>query len=462
MKNVSIFQINKIYAELVEQKRHLHTNRSDKLKLSIQKLVTDSVGITNESHKNRWASIHLNRSHYSTSRYQNENITYRIHVERAYKGMIKLGYLRQIKAGLNTPNLKYLTRFEATEKLFSLFNDEQISLLVVDKQIIENPELIRLRINDDGQRRLVDYKENEKIRKMRENAELINSVIAKQWYDLELSDAEFVKLEDDIHQRSFERREGEGRLRLQDRRLYRVFNSPNFDEGGRFYGGWWQIIPSIYRQRILINGKRTEELDFANLHPTILYAEKNLPLIEDAYSVSLKPKNVPENSHPSLFRKVIKSAFNAMLNANHEILNSPRDLKLSDWGVSWNQLVDAILKKHRPIASEFFKGTGLKLQYVDSQIAEELMMTFAKENGLVPLLPVHDSFICHHGYKKDVKELMTNIFKRRYGVRIVIKESEKNIEHLYGVCEAGLDELLSYKDTSFEKRLDYFRENNPS
>jgi hypothetical protein len=457
--DIVIAQLIKELTNPADSKRN---SSQQKLRISLKKIIMDSVSQTNKSAKNRWASIHLNRSHYSSSRYQNSNITYRIHVERAYKGMLKLGYLRQVKAGLNTPRVKYLTRYEATEKLVSLFQVNQLGVLEVEKSIIENEELIRLRIEVNGERKLVDYAETTNTLLMRDNLSFINSILTQQWIDLELTDAEFIKLEDDIHQRSLERREGEGRLRLQDRRLYRVFNSSNFDAGGRFYGGWWQIIPSIYRQRILINGKRTEELDFANLHPTILYAQKTLPLIEDAYSVSLKPQNIPENSHPSHFRKVIKSAFNAMLNANHEILNSPRDLKLSDWGVSWNQLVDAILKKHRPIASEFFKGTGLKLQYVDSQIAEELMMTFAKENGLVPLLPVHDSFICHHGYKKDVKELMTNIFKRRYGVRIVIKESEKNIEHLYGVCEAGLDELLSYKDTSFEKRLDYFRENNPS
>ena len=46
-------------------------------------------------------------------------------------------------------------------------------------------------------------------------------------------------------------------LMLSKRSLYRVFNDTEFQTGGRFYGGWWQEIPSKYRDRITIDGKRT-------------------------------------------------------------------------------------------------------------------------------------------------------------------------------------------------------------
>lgn len=64
-----------------------------KLELSVKKLVMDSVSVSKGQKKQKWASIHLNKNHYISSRYQNELITYRIHVERAYHGMIKLGLL---------------------------------------------------------------------------------------------------------------------------------------------------------------------------------------------------------------------------------------------------------------------------------------------------------------------------------------------------------------------------------
>ena len=61
-------------------------------------------------------------------------------------------------------------------------------------------------------------------------------------------------------------------------------------------------------------------------------------------------------------------------------------------------MVEAIIDSHKPIADQFFTGRGLLLQREDSDIAANLMEDFARRMGLVPLLPVHDSFICHHGY----------------------------------------------------------------
>ena len=56
--------------------------------------------------------------------------------------------------------------------------------------------------------------------KMRENVAFINSVIARQWYDLELTDVEFLELEDRMHNRSLERNEGDGRLSQMYPQLY--------------------------------------------------------------------------------------------------------------------------------------------------------------------------------------------------------------------------------------------------
>ena len=81
----------------------------------------------------------------------------------------------------------------------SLFKANELSSLAVTKPVIENPELIRVRLNIDGERRLAGYDESPQTREMRENVAFINSVIARQWYDLELTDAEFLELEDRMH-----------------------------------------------------------------------------------------------------------------------------------------------------------------------------------------------------------------------------------------------------------------------
>ena len=428
-----------------------------KLELSIKKLVMDSVSVSKGQKKQKWASIHLNKNHYISSRYQNELITYRIHVERANHGMIELGYLREVKPGVNTPTVKYLTRYEATDKLVSLFKADELSSLAVSKPVIENPELIRVRLNIEGERRLVSYDESPQTRKMRGNVAFINSVIARQWYDLELTDAEFLELEDRMHNRSLERNEGDGRLRLHDRHLYRVFNSLDFDKGGRFYGGWWEGIPSEYRAKLLINGKRTEELDFGSLHPTILYAQYGLELPKDAYELSLRPTKFPKGKSVVDFRKVVKRAFNAMLNADKRLHAPPRELALHEWGIKWGELVSAIQDQHTPIANEFFSGVGLSLQYEDSQIAEKLMIQFAQANGMVPLLPVHDSFICHHGYAEEVREMMVKSFKERFGVKVEVSQIKEPEAMELIAEETDINDLLDNVDRSFDERLELFR-----
>ena len=85
-------------------------------------------------------------------------------------------------------------------------------------------------------------------------------------------------------------------------------------------------------------------------------------------------------------------------------------------------------------------------------------MPIAETRGLVPLLPVHDSFICHHGYVREVEELMVKEFKKRFGVKIKVKAKPEASKQGYKQDETSLDDLLSLKDMSHELRLQAFWE----
>ena len=85
-------------------------------------------------------------------------------------------------------------------------------------------------------------------------------------------------------------------------------------------------------------------------------------------------------------------------------------------------------------------------------------MPIAETRGLVPLLPVHDSFICHHGYVREVEELMVKEFKKRFGVKIKVKAKPEASKQGYKQDEISLDDLLSLKNMSHELRLQAFRE----
>lgn len=77
---------------LVESKprRRLKGEHLNKLKYSVEKLVRDSVAIKHSPKRKALASIHLGRERYKASTY-NTMLTYRIHVERCFEGMIELG-----------------------------------------------------------------------------------------------------------------------------------------------------------------------------------------------------------------------------------------------------------------------------------------------------------------------------------------------------------------------------------
>ena len=117
-------------------------------------------------------------------------------------------------------------------------------------------------------------------------------------------------------------------------------------------------------------------------------------------------------------RKIVKQAFNAMLQASSPLKNCPNDIDLSEADISWAELRDRIIRSHKPIADHFFKGVGNHLQFMDSNIAERIMLYFTEMNA--PALPVHDSFILHHGYGEsgEVEEAMRRAFYEEVGAHI--------------------------------------------
>jgi hypothetical protein len=92
-----------------------------KLTASVTKLIRDSAGLHLTRARHQDASIHKGAGYYSSNRY-NKTHTYRIHINRAFEGMIELGYLFVTKNGASDGSAgKFLTRYVATSKLTELF-----------------------------------------------------------------------------------------------------------------------------------------------------------------------------------------------------------------------------------------------------------------------------------------------------------------------------------------------------
>ena len=368
-----------------------------------------------------WKSIHslpireclINRrsGYYSENpRYRDPHLTYKQTIA-AFKGFQKLGFIEVTQEGFfDRETLQgELTRFVAKDELL-----ERLQALeghpAVKSGINHDQEIIILRNTVDGKKSFVAYEETPTTEGFRENLRRINKCFSNHWFDLEIKDSELDRLAERISKHP-----DKEPIDFSKRSLVRMFSNGSFKEGGRFYRGWWQNVPSEYRKYITIDQKRTAEVDFSQLNPHLLYISNYKELgSEDAYS------RVLDGEH----RDVVKQAFNAMVQASGPLKQCPHDIDLSEVEMSWPELRDRIVAVHKPIADQFFVGIGNKLQFKDSCIAERIMLQFVAIDA--PALPVHDSFIVHHAYAElgEIEEIMRRAFYEEMGEHISKVDTE--------------------------------------
>lgn len=354
-----------------------------------------------------WKSIHslpireclINKrsGYYSENpRYRDPLLTYRQTIS-AFNGLEKLGMIEVTQEGFfDRETLKGgLTRFVAKDELL-----ERLQTLeghpAVNSNINHDQEIIILRNTINGKKSFVEYEDTPTTEGFRENLRRINKCFSNHWFDLEIKDAEVDRLAERISKHP-----NKEPIDFSKRSLVRMFANGSFKEGGRFYRGWWQNVPSEYRKYITIDEKRTAEVDFSQLNPHLLYISNYKELgSEDAYD------RVLDGEH----RDIVKQAFNAMVHASGPLNNCPNDIDLDEIDMSWLELRDRVIAAHKPISDQFFAGIGNKLQFKDSCIAERIMLQFVALDA--PALPVHDSFIVHHAYAElgEIEEIMRRAF----------------------------------------------------
>ena len=355
----------------------------------------------------RECSINKRTGYYSKNRrYRDPLLTYKQTIA-AFDGLKILGLIEVTKDGYYDRETLQgsLTKFVARDELLQrLHGIEDHPALLIQPDL--KSETILLRNVIDGHRQYVDYNDTPKTDEYRQNLKTINQCFLKHWADIEIKDSELDELEARIsadHEKS--------PIDLSARTLVRMFSNGSFKEGGRFYRGWWQNVPSEYRKHITIDMKRTAEYDFSQLNPHMLYYAYNKELgSEDAYS------RVLDGEH----RDLVKSAFNAMIQASSPLRNCPRGIDPSIADMSWGEMRDRIIAAHKPIEDLFFRGEGNLMQFEDSCICEGVMLHFAAMDA--PALPIHDSFIMHHGFGGELEEAMRREFHKRLGGDIPTSE----------------------------------------
>lgn len=337
---------------------------------------------------------------------------------------IALGYVTN-KLGHYFVASKRQSRVRATDKLISLIKDEfKVSPLMIRQH--EDMETVCLR---DDKKKKIEYDDTPETNLMRKKLRYINDLLDKTLINLYLPDAELNKL---MHrmvtgevESEIEHEEPRGAIDFNRRWLFRVFNNGTFDQGGRFYGGWWQGIPKEYRKFIKINHNLTVEVDFSGMHINLLYWLKGLDMPFDCpYHLEGFPEGTRDFVKKSLLtminsvdRKSAMRSIQLQISGfnlkKKKVEEKKKKLKVPKGIDRIEDIIEAFEAKHEAIKEYLFSGKGVFLQKWDSMIAEEIMLTLAS-NG-IPALPLHDSFIVSHPQERALKMVMLQAYTKVTG-----------------------------------------------
>jgi hypothetical protein len=208
--------------------------------------------------------------------------------------------------------------------------------------------------------------------------------------------------------------------------LRRIFARASFAMGGRFYGGWWQFIPSEFRPYITIDGLPTAELDYSEIHPRLMYLEFKQELPEgDLYDLGVTFRGSEYDKNKESYqskRKVVKTYINALINDDRGRYRlTAEQVKIIN--MDPKEFEQLVFERH-PILREIKgKGRGLAFQFLDSQIAEYVMMDLLAKK--IVCLPVHDSFICQEHHKVVLENTMNEAYKKVFKSSPRLKHSEE-------------------------------------
>ena len=425
------------------------------------------------------------------SKYKNKfGLSFRYSVEAIETGgkpvinfLESQGYLETFSFQFDekNPNNRYLSRMRATPKLINLIVDQyEVSEAMIEHDVNDEESIIvkglkpkpkYIYVIKDGKkrkkkiqrpRRVCKTPDKPVVREMRKNLDIINEVMEKAEITLDISEEELQKLnarmldDPDPYKQVVD---------FSRKRLHRVFLDRKLNRGGRFYGPWYQNIPKEYRKHIMIDGAPTLELDYSALHPNLLYYYAGVdPPDGDLYELEGYSKDT-RNFLKAMFLRMInskskyeakgsirKAAFciSKKKKKKKKRLKIPAELgNLED--VYLDPLIDKFLEKHKPLEERFIfkvKDLGNKLQNVDSQIVEKVLLYFAYDN--IPVLPLHDSFRIDARLYQKLEEIMYRAIVTNFKRPIHVSNDDyiPLLQRLFGMIDKQI-EAGDYDEEAF-------------
>ncbi len=351
-----------------------------------------------------WVSYSRRREWYrGAGRYEGLAYTYD-RIIAAVDELLALGLIEEQRARPGDHRrTQRQSRMRATEKLLDAFAGVRLEHKL--------HETIRLR---DKRGDLIDYRDTAATIRMRRDMKCLNRAMSQVRLDLP---GEGVVIEGNLLHV-----DGATVRMTETPQFYRVFSRGKWNMGGRIY--WWgQNLPANRRADLLIDGEAVVELDYASLHPRMLYARRGATLDFDPYDVD------------EFDRALSKRALLVALNARHLgqavaalLASTSRDG--TAWPLDWpttRRLVDAVVARNPIIAQDIGADVGITLMNEDADLALRVVKA-CRKMGIV-CLPVHDSFIVQQRHEATLQAIMdAEIARYETRARAAFEASKKAAE----------------------------------
>lgn len=350
-------------------------------------------------------------------------------VKRVLDAAVRLGFVIMKKGRHDPDGINWVTRVHPHGDLINHFKN----IGTVWQKLPPPDKLATIFVNQGKNcpRRIATEADHSDVLRMQRNLYEINLFLAKQCIQVFLPNArfkepaeKFLKDDDDLSVASSRDRSSAATwINFQNVFLRRIFTENAFAtkrlQGGRFYGGWWQNLRKELRPYILINGSATGECDFSGMAISCLYAMEGKDIgPTDPYEIGLQYKKGDPR------RDLVKNYIVAILNDSTGRFRLGTE-ELSVLGIDHQTLHSMVEQRHRDIRHHFKSGIGLYLQYIDSVVAERVVLHFVRKNEVC--LPIHDSFVVRNGLLMNVEKVMKEEYRRTLGHGVETKSSTVNM-----------------------------------
>ena len=331
------------------------------------------------------------------------------------------------------------TRIRAAEKLIDLFINRSLHIYMIQRSL--DTEVIIMK--DAKVKNEINYKDTDETERMRAILWKYNHLLDKTYIDIP-SRSEFgIQVRKDKNSKELKTIH----THQSNKFVYRVFNNNNWNDGGRFYGGWWQIIPREERRGIHFWNMPTSEIDYSALHIKLLYLKFKIDLNNDPYII-------PGIEHNEINRAIIKLILLNIINAEDPEGNDKLALKaiqgsinknnylstsIKENNIKWRPFLPLIKNHHKKIKKHFNTGVGIELQGLDSKIAESVIEHFTQKD--IPVLCIHDSFVIASDKVSELNTVMQEKF-----IKIISElgyKTKGNDVKFKGLVEGEFQDLLT-------------------